>query len=169
MQLIKRIRQSARLITSLPPDLQRIARDSYSASLKSVFFFAACSTFLSYLVRLPVCVPTFHSSHPSLSNVYIPFLFDNLLQIPDKVLEHRPRRTVRDSESSSSPQSRPSDDEPGNYIVHDDPSHKAQNGRPGPRPRRLSMYEDGEGVMDPESGKTRSTTRSSSSTSRGRV
>ena len=54
MQLIKRIRQSARLITSLPPDLQRIARDSYSASLKSVFFFAACSTMLSYLVRLPV-------------------------------------------------------------------------------------------------------------------
>ena len=54
MQLIKRIRQSARLITSLPPDLQRIARDSYSSSLKSVFFFAACSTMLAYLVRLPV-------------------------------------------------------------------------------------------------------------------
>ena len=40
-------------------------------------------------------------------------------------------------------------------------------GRPGPQPRRLSMYGDGcEGVMDPESGRTRS---SSSSTSRGCV
>ena len=53
-QLIKRIRQSARLVESLPPDLQRIARDSYSASLKSVFFFAACSAMLAYLVCLPV-------------------------------------------------------------------------------------------------------------------
>lgn len=82
------------------------------------------------------------------------------LQIPDKVLEHRPRQTVRDSESSS-PQSRPSDEEPGNYIIHD-ASHKRQNGRPAPRPRRLSMYEDGEAVMDPESGKTRSTNSSTS-------
>jgi len=141
--LIKKIRQSARLITSLPPDLQRIARDSYSASLKTVFFFAACSTMLAYLVRLP---------------------------IPDKVLEHRPRReAVRNGdESLSSPQSRsPSDDdsESGNYIIHDG-SHKGQNGslRPAPRPRRLSTYEDGEGVMDPESGKTRTRTSSTSRT-----
>ena len=71
MQLIERIRKSARLITSLPPDLQRIARDSYSASLKSVFFFAACTTLLAYLVRLPV--RTFHSflfHHKDLFCVY---------------------------------------------------------------------------------------------------
>jgi len=129
--LIKRIRQSARLITSLPPDLQRIARDSYSASLKSVFFFAACSTMLAYLVRLP---------------------------IPDKVLEHRPRKTVRDGESSP-PQSRPSDDESGNYIIHDT-SDRQQIGRSVPRPRRLSMYEDGDAVMDPESGKAPTSSRS---------
>jgi len=147
--LIKRIRQSARLITSLPPDLQRIARDSYSASLKSVFFFAACSTMLAYLVRLP---------------------------IPDKVLEHRPRErtSIRNGESSSpssssssSPDSRPSDDaESGNYIIHDAPSHKGQrqNGRPAPRPRRLSMYEDGDAVMDPESGSSLKNHRSTIST-----
>jgi hypothetical protein len=56
-QLITRIRQSARSIEHLPPDLQRIARDSYSVSLKSVFFFAACSTLLAYIVRLPVSLP----------------------------------------------------------------------------------------------------------------
>ena len=80
-----------------------------------------------------------------------------LLQIPDKVLEHRPRKTVQDGESSP-PQSRPSDDESGNYIIHDTTSHARggqQNGKLGSasRPRRLSMYEDGDAVMDPESGK----------------
>jgi len=53
-QLIKDIRQAARLIERLPPDLQRIARDSYAASLKRVFLFAAIATFLAYLVRLPI-------------------------------------------------------------------------------------------------------------------
>ena len=100
----------------------------------------------------------------SRSNVYEPCLLI-ILQIPDKVLEHRPRgaRTARDSESSS-PQSRPSDDESVNYIIHD-PSQKGENGRPGPRPRRLSVYEDGEAVMDSERGKTR-TSSTTSSTSR---
>ena len=37
-----------------------LARGYYSASLESVFFFAACSTLLAYLVRLPVC--PFHYS-----------------------------------------------------------------------------------------------------------
>jgi hypothetical protein len=95
--------------------------------------------------------------------------FTNLdnLQIPDKVLEHRPRREAvvrNDDDDSSSPQSRlPSDDESANYIIHDG-SHKGQNGspRPAPRPRRLSTYEDGEAVMDPESGKTRTRTSSTS-------
>lgn len=54
LQTIMRIRQNARLISTLPPDLQRIARDSYDLSLHRVFFFAACSTLLAYLVRLPV-------------------------------------------------------------------------------------------------------------------
>ena len=80
------------------------------------------------------------------------------LQIPDKVLEHRPREAVRDGPGeSSSSQSRPSDDESENYIIHD-ASHKGQNGSAS-RPRRLSTYEDGDAVMDPESGKIRSTSR----------
>ena len=138
MQLIKKIRQSTRLISSLPPDLQRIARDSYSISLKKVFFFAACSTLLAYLVRLPV-----RSSHQHDVDT---LLIDNP-QIPDKVLERRPRETVPDNESSSASQSRPSDDESVNYIIHDD-SHAGKNERP--RARRLSMYEDVNAVMDPE-------------------
>ena len=91
--------------------------------------------------------------------LYEPCLLINL-QIPDKVLEHRPRETVRDGESTS-PQSRPTDDESGNYIIHDHPSHIGQNGRPRPRPRRLSTYEDVDAVMDPESGKTNSSSNTS--------
>ena len=53
-QLIKRIRHSARLVGSLPTDLQRLARDSYASSLKSVFILAACASLLAYICRLPV-------------------------------------------------------------------------------------------------------------------
>ena len=53
-KLIKRIRHSARLVDSLPTDLQRLARDSYASSLKSVFILAACASLLAYLCRLPV-------------------------------------------------------------------------------------------------------------------
>ena len=53
-KLIKRIRHSARLVSTLPTDLQRLARDSYASSLKSVFILAACASLLAYLCRLPV-------------------------------------------------------------------------------------------------------------------
>ncbi|KIJ98026.1 hypothetical protein K443DRAFT_104663 [Laccaria amethystina LaAM-08-1] len=52
--LIQQIRQSAKLVASLPPDIQRIARDSYAASLKSVFVLAACASLFAYLARVPV-------------------------------------------------------------------------------------------------------------------
>ena len=86
-------------------------------------------------------------------------MFIDNLQLPDKVLERRPRETVRDGESSS-PQSQLSDSE--NHIIHDE-IYKGRNGRPVPRPRRLSMYEDGNAVMDPEGE-----TRASSTTPRDR-
>jgi hypothetical protein len=119
------------------------------------------------------CTYPFHSSPFTIR----PYFFLKMinLQIPDKVLEHRPRErtSIRNGESSSpsssssSPDSRPSDDaESGNYIIHDSPSHKGQRqiGRPAPRPRRLSMYEDGDAVMDPESGSNLKNHRSTVST-----
>ena len=113
-------------------------------------------------------------------------------QIPDKVLEHRPREKViqRDDEeisssSSSSTQSRPDedhdDDDDENYIiheVHDTISDKGgqimnNNGRPIPRrpgrPRRLSMYEDGDSVMDPENASGKSLVSRSPRSFRPRV
>ncbi|KAL1746466.1 major facilitator superfamily domain-containing protein [Schizophyllum fasciatum] len=53
-ELVLRIRQSAKLIHSLPPDIQRKARDAYDASLKRVFVYAAIMTFLAYVIRLPI-------------------------------------------------------------------------------------------------------------------
>ncbi|KAF8548481.1 MFS general substrate transporter [Imleria badia] len=53
-EIISRIRHSTTLVARLPPDLQRAARDSYAASLRAVFFLAACSTLLAYIARLPI-------------------------------------------------------------------------------------------------------------------
>ncbi|KAF9481317.1 vacuolar amino acid permease [Pholiota conissans] len=53
-ELIRRIQHSARLVAVLPPDSQRIARDSYAASLKSVFMLAAGASLLAYFARLPI-------------------------------------------------------------------------------------------------------------------
>ncbi|KAJ3502815.1 hypothetical protein NLJ89_g8716 [Agrocybe chaxingu] len=53
-ELIMRIRHSVRLVGSLPPDTQRLARDAYAASLKSVFILAASASILAYLARLPI-------------------------------------------------------------------------------------------------------------------
>ena len=52
--LVRQIRHSSKLVATLPPDLQRAARDSYAISLRAVFIYAAVSTFLAFCVRLPV-------------------------------------------------------------------------------------------------------------------
>ncbi|KAJ7142080.1 vacuolar amino acid permease [Mycena crocata] len=53
-ELIMKIRRSSAFIRTLMPEQQRAARDSYSIGLKTVYIFAACSTFLAYCVRLPI-------------------------------------------------------------------------------------------------------------------
>ena len=55
-QIIKKIQHSAKYVAVLPPATQRIARDSYAASLKSVFILAAGASLLAYLARIPVCL-----------------------------------------------------------------------------------------------------------------
>ena len=63
--------------------MQRVARDAYAASLKRVFMFAATSTFLAYLVRLPV---RFHCQFVSFRGIERCFE-----QVPGKHLEKRTR------------------------------------------------------------------------------
>ena len=56
-QLINRIRHSATLVATLPPETQRAARDSYAVALRAVFTMAAISTAVAFVVRLPVSSP----------------------------------------------------------------------------------------------------------------
>jgi hypothetical protein len=57
-QLINRIRHSATLVATLPPETQRAARDSYAIALRAVFTMAAFCTAVAYVVRLPVSSPS---------------------------------------------------------------------------------------------------------------
>jgi MFS family permease len=145
-QLIKQIRHSARLVATLPPDLQEAARDSYAISLKAVFTLAACSTFLAYIVRLP---------------------------IPEKALEHRGRPRKKSSAAAplpstsnivatdlgSSTYENPLESplEPGDLNSSSDSDFDEEDHhftapipvRPN-RPRRLSTFEEPDAVMDLE-------------------
>ena len=80
----QRICHSAHLVGSLPTDLQRLARDSYASSLKSVFILAACASLLAYICRLPVSPYCWFDSCGYIYLFYI-HLF-NPVQIPDKRL-----------------------------------------------------------------------------------
>lgn len=135
-ELILRIRQSARLIHSLPPDIQRKAREAYDASLKSVFVFAAVATLLAYLVRLPV---------------------------PDKKLErHSPKPVDTPASGSSSisavpvPEHGENDDDIEEYHEREDQLGNVERGdsrRSAKRFRRLSSlstYTPTDGGMDLE-------------------
>ncbi|KAF8957761.1 major facilitator superfamily domain-containing protein [Flammula alnicola] len=119
--LIQRIRQSAQLVGTLPPDLQRLARDSYSASLHRVFFFAACSTLLAYLVRLP---------------------------IPDKELEHKPRMQTHRAEPEPV-EAQPASPETPFDISDSESDEEERTLARGNIPimRRLSTYEDATQIL----------------------
>ena len=130
--------------------------------------FLLCSVFcFAWLLGSLTCTfPLLFPIHPQ-SQRYLfltPFFF--ISQIPDKVLERHPRRTVRDNESfsSTSSQCRHSDDESGNYAVCDDydddnNNHTNNNGRNGRNvgirsvARRLSTFEDGDAAMVPRNGR----------------
>lgn len=121
--LIRRIRQSFRFVDTLTPDLQKIANDSYGVSLKSVFLFAAVSTLLSYLVRLPV---------------------------PDKILEHTPRQPRRVTDADVPSEVSPSSISVEENVDDDDSQIQTNPSERNPPRRRLSAYEPNDAVMDLE-------------------
>ncbi|KAI0792604.1 MFS general substrate transporter [Abortiporus biennis] len=136
--IISEIRHSTTLVAKLPPDLQRAARDSYAASLRAVFILAACMTFLAYVVRLP---------------------------IPDKSLDHVPRRrsisvdpqVVERSPSPINPLEETEDIEEDSVVEEADIQETNENDEvPNIRPRmhhgrRLSTYASSDGGVDLES------------------
>ncbi|TRM56999.1 major facilitator superfamily domain-containing protein [Schizophyllum amplum] len=67
-ELISRIRLSASYLFHLDNDTQRLARDAYDASLKSVFLFAMLATGLAYAARLFIPDKTLERSSGVLSH-----------------------------------------------------------------------------------------------------
>jgi len=135
-EIIARIRRQAKVITTLPPEIQRPARDAYNASLKAVFIYAACSTFLAFCVRLP---------------------------IPDKDLDTQPAsREAQSPQTQSNEQGQEGDEsqppsrasESETIAIEDEDVAGSPDQRrgdlPKKRPRRLSGYESQDLVVDPE-------------------
>ncbi|RDB19412.1 Multidrug resistance protein fnx1 [Hypsizygus marmoreus] len=122
--IILKIRQSSNAVASLPADLQKIARESYAMSLKTVFVFSACSTLLAFLVRLP---------------------------IPDKHLDHRPKSEVTEAEADIESLIEPGVPDDVGYLFEDvveDEEVPDLDGKHPPRHRRrLSTYESAEDVL----------------------
>ncbi|KAJ7672431.1 major facilitator superfamily domain-containing protein [Mycena polygramma] len=137
-ELILKIRRSSAVIRTLNPEQQRQARDSYASGLKAVYIFAACSTFLAYLVRLP---------------------------IPDQDLDQaharRKRQAVENENAAAASSSSSSTPAPESAEVSDTETETEQEETavvvprpqvPGRRPRRrLSTYESADGLLDFES------------------
>ncbi|XP_006458763.1 hypothetical protein AGABI2DRAFT_115784 [Agaricus bisporus var. bisporus H97] len=144
-ELITRLQHEANLIISLPPDTQRAARDAYDASLKAVFIYAACSTFLAFIVRLP---------------------------IPDKELDSRPKvaeptqapipEESDESERDESPSRASETDvtvvEEDGLGEEDDFKKRVERVLTRKRPRRLSGFESQDFAIDPETLPTTSNT-----------
>ncbi|KAJ7753413.1 vacuolar amino acid permease [Mycena maculata] len=154
-ELILRIRRSSAVIRTLTPEQQQEARDSYAIGLKTVYIFAACSTFLAYLVRLP---------------------------IPDQDLDQaharRRRQTTGETpnQNGSAASSTPPEFEPPSAAETEteqddhEADAEAQRSRPQPlvrRPRRrLSTFESTDGFMDLESDQIGASARSAPPTAR---
>ncbi|KAF9060230.1 MFS general substrate transporter [Rhodocollybia butyracea] len=140
-EIIAHIRQNARAIVTLEPELQRIARDSYAVSLKMVFAFASASALLAYIVRLPIPEKDL-DSRPRSNSVAPP---------PSSTLSPAPVPNNRSEEREISP-----DDSivttPDSEIGETDAFPVSSSPRSAMRhKRRLSTFESPDGVMDLES------------------
>jgi hypothetical protein len=103
-QLINRIRHSATLVATLPPETQRAARDSYAIALRAVFTMAAVSTAVGFVVRLPVSF-AFHS------RCHFDAHARCFAQVPEKTLDYQ---LVREPVVEDALESEPA------LTIHDD-------------------------------------------------
>lgn len=150
-EIITRIRHQARLVALLPPELQRPARDAYNASLKAVFVYAAISTFLAFLVRLPIPEKELDSRPPSVEPAQAPIRGDG---------------PSANEDDETLPPSRASEADTMVFEEEDVDELPARMGGDlesgvkkvliKERSRRLSGFESQDAVADPETLPTRS-------------
>ncbi|KAG7086848.1 hypothetical protein E1B28_002769 [Marasmius oreades] len=156
-EIIAHIRQNARLVASLPPDIQRQARDSYAASLKAVFIFASISTLLAFIARLPI--PETDLDRSRFKSGSAP-----ATPVPPQSLRSPVAGPTTASASSSGATT------PSRVDADSDTESRAtstygatRQSRPIMKPRRrLSMFESTEGGMDLESNRVGGSARVSS-------
>ncbi|KAJ3782613.1 vacuolar amino acid permease [Lentinula aff. detonsa] len=171
-QIITHIRQNARAVVTLPPELQHIARDSYAVSLKTVFFFASVSTLLAYIARLPIPEKDLDSRPRSNSAPPLP-------PPSPSTSFNSPKRLSRAIEGAlvfqRSEQDRERDDgqEPSTLTTPDSEISETSATEPflvssspkamPKRKRRMSTFESTEGILDLESRRIGGSARTGSS------
>ncbi|KAJ7612163.1 major facilitator superfamily domain-containing protein [Roridomyces roridus] len=145
-ELIQKIRTSSDVIRTLEPAVQQAARDSYADGLRAVYIFAASSTFLAYLVRLPIPDQDLDTAHPRARRrttgqaPSVPIGNASVNEAPppvpgDAVVAEPEPESESDAESDATPVPTPT-----------------PTSRPRRRPmRRLSTFESPDGIMDLES------------------
>ncbi|KAL0565273.1 hypothetical protein V5O48_016753, partial [Marasmius crinis-equi] len=161
-EIIQRIRQNARLVASLPPDLQRNARDSYAASLRDVFIFASVSTLLAFLVRLPI-PETDLDKRPRSNSFPAPPAAATTVAAPQSAQAAVAANVESEGSSGTSTPDGGDSDAESDGDDQSGPTYGApRRSRPMLQPRRrLSMFESTEGGMDLESRRTGGSARTS--------
>ncbi|KAJ6509153.1 vacuolar amino acid permease [Mycena vitilis] len=137
-ELIMNIRRNSAFVRTLMPHQQRAARDSFSIALKTVYIFAACSTFLAYMVRLPIPDQDLDQAHARRRQS---------AALPDT---QRNSIAGQVASSSTTPLESASASATVTETEQDDEDSLSQlAGRH--RRRRLSTFESADGLMDLES------------------
>ncbi|THH09985.1 hypothetical protein EW145_g1642 [Phellinidium pouzarii] len=163
-QHIREIRHSSKLVANLPLDLQRAARDSYAVSLRAVFIYAAVSTFLAYIVRLPIPekalvdtrteVVRKRSTRSNLTTEYAAVSTEQR-GLSDPLHPQKPQSVLEYGESEEDENEGEDEEE----DVTEELETETEIGNSGPLPRsivpkprrRLSTYELSDGGLDLES------------------
>lgn len=135
-EIIAKIRQQAKLVATLPPEVQRPARDAYNASLKAVFIYAACSTLLAFCVRLPIPERDLDSQPANQET--------QSAQTQDNEQDEEGEETQPPSRASETETIAVEDEDAGEFP------EPGRGNSPRKRPRRLSGFESQDLVVDPE-------------------
>ncbi|KAJ7184647.1 MFS general substrate transporter [Mycena filopes] len=133
-ELILNIRRSSAFIRTLIPEQQRHARDSYAIALRTVYIFAACSTFLAYCVRLPIPDQDLDKAHARRRS-----------SVPNTESQ---RRSSTDAGAIASSSVTPTESA---SITETESEDDVSDPRPRTKHRRLSTFESTDGFMDLES------------------
>ncbi|KAF7295895.1 Vacuolar amino acid permease [Mycena chlorophos] len=177
-KVILAVRRSSAVIRELVPEEQRWARDAYAISLRTVYIFAATSTLMAYIVRLPIPDQDLDKAHakrrqstgPQAAPAPAPAT-PTPSQLPPGTAASAMVVAVAGPSSNGTrtreagPESDDDDDSRSGSVTptHVDPTPNAENGYVVARPRpmsgthgrhprrRLSGFEDTEGGMDLES------------------